>query len=41
VLVLTSSGCHVLLHLLQAWYPVAAVENLDPEKPNKCTLLGK
>jgi hypothetical protein len=31
----------LLLPLLQAWYPVAAVENLDAEKPNKCTLLGK
>ncbi|WIA30048.1 hypothetical protein OEZ86_000143 [Tetradesmus obliquus] len=25
----------------KAWYPVAAVENLDAAKPNKVTLLGK
>eukprot|EP00882_Tetradesmus_deserticola_P014742 GHRQ01015689.1.p3 GENE.GHRQ01015689.1~~GHRQ01015689.1.p3 ORF type:complete len:163 (+),score=33.24 GHRQ01015689.1:547-1035(+) len=25
----------------KAWYPVAAVENLDADKPNKCTLLGR
>ncbi|KAF6257312.1 hypothetical protein COO60DRAFT_1640038 [Scenedesmus sp. NREL 46B-D3] len=28
-------------NISQAWYPVAAVENLDADKPNKCTLLGK
>jgi hypothetical protein len=27
--------------LVQAWYPAMCIDNLDPDKPNKFTLLGK
>lgn len=36
-----TSGSALVSVALQAWYPAMCIDNLDPDKPNKFTLLGK